>query len=200
MFTGIVSEKGSIRRIRRGAVMDIDVVAPGTTSDLDVGDSVAINGVCLTATKVRKRWFRVQAMGETLDRTDLGDLGVGDEVNLEPAARFTDRIGGHLVQGHVDGVAEVVRVDDDGGSRRVTLRADRALLRYMVPKGSVTLDGVSLTLTDVNGDAFEVALIPHTLQVTTFAEIGPGDRVNVEVDVVARYIERLLSPSTTGET
>jgi len=159
---------------------------------LKVGDSVAVNGVCLTATATGRRRFTTQAMPETTAKTTIGKVTKGEHINLELPARLTDRLGGHLVQGHVDGVAQVVRIEDDEDARRVWFTADEGLLRYMVDKGSVTLDGVSLTVVEVGRSTFQVALIPHTLEVTTLGVLTNGSHVNVEVDVVAKYVERLL--------
>ncbi len=176
---------------RRG-LLELDIEAPAIAKELRKGDSVAVNGVCLTATGAGRRRFVTQAMDETLARSTLGSLVRGRTVNLELPARLVDRLGGHLVQGHVDATAHVTRVEDDDGAVRVWLSAPDDILRYMVPKGSVTLDGVSLTVVDVGRTSFQVALIPHTLAVTTLASLAPGVKVNVEVDVVAKYVERLL--------
>lgn len=193
MFTGIVAEQGAIRRAReQKGLLELEVEAPGIAKELKLGDSVAVNGVCLTATRTGRRRFSTQAMGETLARSTLGSLERGATVNLELAARLSDRVGGHLVQGHVDGVARAVRVEDDQGALRVWFSAPEELLRYMVAKGSVTLDGVSLTVVEVGRTTFQVALIPHTLEATTLGSIRAGLAVNVEVDVVAKYVERLL--------
>ncbi len=193
MFTGIVVERGSIKRAKeRGGLLDLEVTAPSIAKDLKPGESVALNGVCLTAVETRRRTFRTQAMDETLARSTLGSLVRGSNVNLELAARLSDRLGGHLVQGHVDGVARVLRIEDQEGARRVWLAMTPDLLRYLVDKGSVTLDGVSLTVVEVGRTSFQVALIPHTLAATTLGSLEPGSEVNVEVDVVAKYVERLV--------
>jgi riboflavin synthase len=194
MFTGIVVDTGKVARAKRSrGLLELEIEAPGIARALDKGDSVAVNGVCLTATATGRRRFRIQAMRETLDRSTLDALGKGSLVNLELAARLHDRIGGHLVQGHVDGVATVARLEDDGDARRIWLVPEEILLRYLVPKGSVTLDGVSLTVVEVGRTAFEVALIPHTLGATTLSELRAGSQVNLEVDVIAKYVERLSS-------
>ncbi len=190
MFTGIVLERGEVRRVRRrGGILELEIDAPGIARELHTGDSVAVNGVCLTAVRAGRRRFSVEATPETLARSTLGNLQRGAGVNLELPARLGDRIGGHLVQGHVDGIAEVTRVEDEDGARRVWLRADHDVLRYLVRKGSVALDGVSLTVAEVGRTTFQVALIPHTLSVTTLRDLGAGDAVNVEVDVIAKYVE-----------
>lgn len=193
MFTGIVIERGTVRKAkRRRGLLDLEIEAPSIARELKKGDSVAVNGVCLTATDTGRKRFSAQAMEETLVRTTLGSLGKGLTVNLELPARLVDRLGGHLVQGHVDGTAHVTRAEDDDGALRVWLSAPDDILRYLVPKGSVTLDGVSLTVVEVGRTSFQVALIPHTLSVTTLAKLEPGAKVNVEVDVVAKYVERLV--------
>lgn len=193
MFTGIVVEQGVVRRAKkRRGLLELEIEAPSIARELHKGDSVAVNGICLTATQTGRKRFSTQAMEETLARTTLGALSKGLTVNLELPARLADRLGGHLVQGHIDGVAHVTRVEDDEGAQRVWLSAPDDLLRYMVPKGSVTLDGVSLTVVDVGRTSFQVALIPHTMSVTTLARLEPGVKVNVEVDVVAKYVERLV--------
>ena len=193
MFTGIVRERGRVASMRQepeGLRFEID--APETASQLDVGDSVSISGACLTATSVSNGRFSVTAVAETLDRTTLGQLAPEDEVNLETATRAGDPLGGHFVQGHVDAVGRIASVDDG----RVWVEAERAILRYCVEKGSIAVDGVSLTIAALRGDAFEVALIPHTLEVTTFGARQQGDRVNLEVDVLAKYVEKLIHLDT----
>jgi riboflavin synthase len=193
MFTGIVTHLGDVKRAstRRG-LLGLRIEAPAIAKELKRGDSVAVNGVCLTATSVSRKAFEAQAMGETLARSTLGDLNRGGKVNLELPARLSDRLGGHLVLGHVDGVAEIVRSEDDEGARRLWLRCSEELLAYMVPKGSITIDGVSLTLVDVGSTTFQVAIIPHTLDATTFLTLEVGSRVNIEVDVIAKYVKRFV--------
>lgn len=194
MFTGITQERGTVRRAKNRGVLELEIEAPAVARELSRGDSVSVNGVCLTATGTGRRRFTTEAVQETLSLTTLGGLRKGQAVNLELAARLGDRIGGHLVQGHVDGVATTVRLEEDEGSRRIWFEADEDLLRYMVQKGSITIDGVSLTLVEVGRSTFQVAVIPHTLGVTTFGALARGDRVNVEVDVLAKYVERLVRP------
>jgi len=193
MFTGIVRERGRVASMRQepeGLRLEID--APATASQLGVGDSVSISGACLTATAVSNGRFSVTAVAETLDRTTLGRLAPEDEVNLESATRAGDPLGGHFVQGHVDAVGRIASVDDG----RVWVEAAPEILRYCVEKGSITVDGVSLTIAALRGDAFEVALIPHTLEVTTLGAVEPGDEVNLEVDVLAKYVEKLIDRDT----
>jgi riboflavin synthase len=193
MFTGIVRERGRVASMRQepeGQRLEID--APETASQLGVGDSVSISGACLTATSVSNGRFSVTAVAETLDRTTLGRLAPEDEVNLETATRAGDPLGGHFVQGHVDAVGRIASIDDG----RVWVEAPPEILRYSVEKGSITVDGVSLTIAALRGDAFEVALIPHTLEVTTLGAVEPGDEVNLEVDVLAKYVEKLIDRDT----
>ncbi len=191
MFTGIVEELGTVvsRTGEATAVLVID--APGVAPGLGVGASVAVNGVCLTATEVDGGRFQVDVVGETLARTALGRLQPGNRVNLERALPAGGRFDGHIVQGHVDGVGTVAALADDPGGRRMTVEVTPDLLRYLVIKGSVTVDGVSLTVAGLVRGGFEVALIPHTLAVTTLGERAVGDPVDIEVDILAKYVERL---------
>ena len=192
MFTGIVEEIGRIAEVtRNGAGMRLRIEA-GLARELDPGDSVAVSGVCLSAVDPSARGFSADLSTETVARSSLGSLGAGDAVNLELPLRPSDRLGGHIVQGHVDGVGAVGQVTDQGGSRELRLSAPAGLLRYVVEKGSVTVDGVSLTVTEVDDAGFSVSLIPETLARTTLGHRAPGDAVNLEVDVVAKYVERIL--------
>jgi riboflavin synthase len=193
MFTGIVVERGSVRKSkRRGGSLEVEIEAPSVAKELKRGDSVAVNGVCLTATAAGRRRFATEITPETLAVSTLGILDRGASVNLELPVRPLDRLGGHLVQGHVDGVARIIRTEDEDGARRIWLHADDDVLRYLVRKGSVTLDGVSLTVAEVGRTSFQVALIPHTLSETTLGAADVGSTVNVEVDVIAKYIEQLV--------
>lgn len=197
MFTGIVEELGSFagstgERYRFGAGVVL--------SDSAVDDSVAVNGCCLTVVDIGEGWWEADVSAETARRTALGSLSAGDSVNLERAMRYADRLGGHIVQGHVDGVATIVR---PGPDLRVAVGPDGGLRRFLVEKGSVTLNGVSLTCFDITDDSeggceFSVALIPHTMALTTMGTAQPGDLVNLEVDVLARYVERLLGHNGVG--
>jgi riboflavin synthase len=194
MFTGIVTERGRIRRAKnRKGILELEIEAADIARALDRGDSVSVDGVCLTAITTSRKRFGVQAVAETLERTTLGALESGAEVNLELAVRLADRLGGHLVQGHVDGVATVIRREDEEGGRRLWFSAPEDLLRYLVPKGSVTVSGVALTLTEVGVTSFGVAVIPHTLDVTTLGSISTGAELNIEIDVIAKYVERFMS-------
>ncbi|HEX2196092.1 MAG TPA: riboflavin synthase [Actinomycetota bacterium] len=193
MFTGIVTHRGRVASARnRGGLLALEIAAPEIAKELHEGDSVAVNGVCLTAVGTSRRRFGAQVMGETLARSTFGDLRKGSIVNLELPARLSDRLGGHLVQGHVDAGARVVRAEDDEGARRLWLEAPDEVLRYLVAKGSVALDGVSLTVVEVGRTSFQVAVIPHTLKETTLGTVKVGSKVNVEVDVLAKYVERLM--------
>ena len=194
MFTGIVEELGSVRAFTpaEGGTR-LEISCSTVLGDAQVGSSIAVNGCCLTAVALDDGWWAADAQRETLDRTTLGGLQPGDPVNLERPVRLADRLGGHLVQGHVDAVGSVsARYPEPDGSTRLTVRAPEALLRYVVEKGSVTVDGVSLTVANVDDQGFTVALIPHTLAVTTLGTRQPGDGVNLEVDVLAKYVERLM--------
>jgi len=196
MFTGIVEELGEVRVAPTGSPARLVVAADATLPDATIGASIAVNGVCLTVVARDDATVTFDVAPETLDRSTLGRLRVGDPVNLERPMRLTDRLGGHLVQGHVDGVGTVTaRAPDGDGTVRLTVEAPPPLLRHVVEKGSVTLDGVSLTVTDVTDDQLAVALIPHTLDVTTLGRRPVGAELNVETDLIAKYIERLLEPS-----
>jgi riboflavin synthase len=196
MFTGIVEELGTVRALdRHDGGARVEVEATTVLADARVGDSIAVNGCCLTVVELGDGWWAADTVSETLDRTALGTLTVGEPVNLERPLRASDRLGGHLVQGHVDAVGHVdarTRVAD--ASTRFTFSAPPEVLRYVVEKGSVAVDGVSLTVTAVDDGAFEVAVIPHTLAVTTLGHKDTGAPVNIEVDLVAKYVERLLTP------
>ncbi|MFJ6166330.1 riboflavin synthase [Micromonospora orduensis] len=194
MFTGIVEEMGEVVRVTAtaGDSALVAVRGPLVTSDARHGDSIAVNGVCLTVVDVADGVFTADVMGETLRRSALGTLRAGDPVNLERAAALGSRLGGHLVQGHVDGVGEVLSREPAEQWETVRFRLPAALARYVVEKGSITIDGVSLTVAEVGADEFAVGLIPTTLTLTTLGAKGVGDPVNLEVDVLAKYVERLL--------
>jgi len=190
MFTGIVEELGVVREIGPARLA---VSCRTVTADSAIGASVAVNGTCLTVVERSDAHLAFDLSQETLRRTGLSRLAVGDPVNLERPVSLSSRLGGHLVQGHVDGVGEVVRIEPDGDrGARLTVRSPTEVRRYLVEKGSVCVDGVSLTVAELDGDAFSVALIPHTLNVTTLGSARPGDPVNLEVDVIAKYVESLL--------
>ncbi|MGH3134358.1 MAG: riboflavin synthase [Gaiellaceae bacterium] len=193
MFTGIVRELGRVVSVEGGAGGRALVVeAPATAPSLRAGDSVAIAGVCLTAEAVDGPTISLHAVPETLARSTLGHLSAGDPVNVEPAVRAGEPLGGHYVQGHVDAVGRVQSVEAEGEGLRVFVEAPAGILRYCVEKGSIAVDGVSLTVAELAADAFAVALVPQTLEATTLSAIAPGQEVNLEVDVFAKYVERLL--------
>lgn len=196
MFTGIVEHLGTTSDVAstdRGRRLTIQ--AGPIASGAEIGDSVAVNGTCLTVVGIGQGTLTFEVVGETLDRTSLGDVIAGSPVNLELPMAATGRFDGHIVQGHVDGVGTVRSVVDDGAGSRMWVDLPGNLLRYVVEKGSITLDGVSLTVADVDASGLEVALIPHTLAVTTLGTRQAGEKVNVEVDVLAKYVERLLGAS-----
>ena len=194
MFTGIVREVGRVVAAEGGPEDGVALVvdAPETASTVAVGDSVAINGCCLTVEETSPPRLRFHAVPETLRRTTVGALDVGDAVNVEPALRVGEPLGGHWVQGHVDGVGRVQSIEAEGEGLRVLVEAPDEILRYCVEKGSITVEGVSLTVAELHDDAFGVALIPQTLAATTLSTLVPDRSVNLEVDVLAKYVERLL--------
>jgi riboflavin synthase len=191
MFTGIVTDMGRVRAIADTARdRRFEIETAFDLSTLDLGASVSHAGCCLTIVEKGEGWFAVEVSGETLSKTNLGDWAAGGRVNLERAARLGDELGGHIVSGHVDGVGEVVSVEEEGGSHRVRIRAPRPLHRFIAVKGSITIDGVSLTVNEVEDDIFGVNLIPHTWDVTTLGGLKTGSRVNIEIDMLARYLAR----------
>ena len=193
MFTGIVKEVGTIASVEGGEDgIRLVVEASDTASKVGLGDSVSIGGVCLTVVAVEDSRLAFDAVPETLRRTSLGSLAAGAGVNLEPALAAGEPMGGHVVQGHVDGVGRVVSLEPEGDGARLTIAAEPDLLRYCVEKGSIAVDGVSLTIAALLGDGFEIALVPHTLAATTLGGLRSGDPVNLEADVLAKYVERLL--------
>jgi riboflavin synthase len=193
VFTGLVAELGRVERLDAGDEGARIRIATQLAAEISSGDSVAVSGVCLTAAEVAGAAFEADVANQTLRMSSLGGLQVGDSVNLELALRPSDRMGGHIVQGHVDGTGEIAAVQEDGISRLLTVSIPAEMRRYVVERGSVTVDGVSLTVAETSAEGFEVALIPETLQRTTLGERVPGSRVNVELDVIARYVEGLMS-------
>lgn len=196
MFTGIVQAVGRIEERIEHASGDVSLVistAAISAADIAVGDSVCVSGVCLTAVETTPAGFRADVSAESLARTTLRGLTAGSRVNLETSLTPDTRLGGHLVSGHVDGIAQVLARWDDARSVRFEFRAPEALARYIAEKGSVCIDGTSLTVNGVDGASFDVNIVPHTLGATTLGELGPGSKVNIEVDQIARYVERLLS-------
>lgn len=203
MFTGIVEAVGSVRTLRRqGAKAELVIEAPALVAGTRVGDSIAVNGACLTVTEVEERALHFEAVAETLERSALGALSEGGAVNLERALRADGRFDGHIVQGHVDGTGRVRELHREGGDVRLFVDCEASFAELLVEKGSVTIDGVSLTVVGVGAAGFDVALIPHTLAVTTLGRLSVGDAVNLEADVlgkyVKRYLERMLPDAARG--
>ncbi len=194
MFTGIVTDIGEILSVERAGVLGVRIGTSYEADNLDIGASVACDGVCLTVTDVGRdprTWFAVQASEETLSRTNLSQWEPGWRINLERSLKVGDEIGGHIVSGHVDGIAVVGDIREEGDSTRMDLDAPAELARFIAPKGSVALNGTSLTVNEVDGARFDINLIPHTKAVTTWGEARPGDKVNLEIDTLARYVARL---------
>jgi riboflavin synthase len=197
MFTGIITDAGQVRQIEKRGDTHIVIATHYDVGAIDIGASIACSGICLTVTdkgSSTDRWFAVTASRETLSKTTLGDWKTGDPVNLERPLRLSDELGGHIVAGHVDGVANILAITPEGESHRMTFEAPLSLAPFIAAKGSVALDGVSLTVNEVEGTRFGVNIIPHTLKVTTFGLAKPGRKVNLEVDLLARYVARLSKP------
>jgi riboflavin synthase len=191
MFTGIVTDIGRVRSVRQTERdRRYEIETAWDTSGIDLGASISHAGCCLTVTEKAPGWFAVEVSGETLSKTTLGDWREGDRINLERAARLGDEMGGHVVSGHVDGLGRVVSVTPEGGSHRIDIEAPAPLHRYIAPKGSITVDGVSLTVNAVEGRVFGLNIIPHTWEATTLGDLKPGDAVNLEIDMLARYLAR----------
>ena len=195
MFTGIVTDVGKVRHIEKRGDTHVVIATAYDVSAVDIGASISCSGVCMTVVdkgNAKERWFAVTASGETLSKTTLGGWKVGDPVNLERPVRVGDEFGGHIVTGHIDGTAELVRLAPEGESTRMTFQVPASLARFIAPKGSVALDGVSLTVNEVDGTRFGVNIIPHTTRVTTFGHMKPGAKANLEIDLLARYVARLV--------
>ena len=191
MFTGIVTDVGHVRAVRdTNRDRRFEIETGFDTATIDIGASISHAGCCLTVVEKGPSWFAVEVSGETLAMSTLDDWREGRRVNLERAAKVGDELGGHIVSGHVDGVGQVLDVESEGGSHRVRIRVPRPLHRYIAPKGSIAIEGVSLTVNEVEDDVFGVNLIPHTWDVTTLGELKPGSRVNLEIDMLARYLAR----------
>ncbi|HEY1854858.1 MAG TPA: riboflavin synthase [Solirubrobacterales bacterium] len=199
MFTGLVQDVGTVETLESGAEGARLRIATALGPEIGVGDSIAVDGACLTAVAADEAGFETEAMNQTLAVTALRRLATGSRVNLELAMRAGERLGGHIVQGHVDGVARVLSVEEDGFARRLRVALPPDLARYAIDKGSVTLAGVSLTVAALGEDWLEASLIPETLERTALGDAAPGDELNVEVDLVAKYVERLLSPFASKE-
>ena len=191
MFTGIITDIGSVRQLTQHGDLRVRIATGYATDTIDIGASIACDGACLTVVSTGADWFDVDVSAETLSKTNLGRWAEGKRINLERALKVGDELGGHIVSGHVDGLAEVVAIADEGDSTRVTLRAPEDLARFIAPKGSVALNGTSLTVNDVAGCDFGINFIPHTKQVTTWGDVAVGDPVNLEIDTLARYVARL---------
>jgi riboflavin synthase len=194
VFTGLIEDVGTVEAVEAGTDGARLRIATKLGPEVEPGDSVAVDGVCLTATAAASDGFDAEAMKQTLEVTTLGGLEPGGRVNLELAMKASDRLGGHIVQGHVDGVGQVASVEDDGFAKRIRVALPDALLRYAIDKGSITLDGVSLTVAALGEGWVEASLIPETLQRTTLGEAAPGRKLNVECDLVAKYVERIVGP------
>jgi riboflavin synthase len=194
MFTGIITDLGRVRRLRRGDLLDLTIATAFDTSAIPLGASIACSGACLTVVAVEPGAFSVQASVETLAHTTLGQWEVGTQVNLERSLRLGDELGGHLVLGHVDGLARIVERQSEAESVRFIVEVPIGLAPFIAPKGSVALDGVSLTVNELAQDRFGVNIIPHTLSCTTFGQAQPGQQMNLEIDLIARYVARLLQP------
>ena len=194
MFTGLIQDVGTVESLDSGADGARLRIVTTLGPEVGLGDSVAVDGVCLTATAADPRGFEAEAMNQTLEVTALGGVGAGARVNLELAMQASDRLGGHIVQGHADGVGTVVSVEADGFARRLRVGLAAELIRYAVDKGSITLSGVSLTIAALDADWVEVSLIPETLERTNLGSASAGDELNVECDIVAKYVERLVAP------
>ncbi len=198
MFSGIVEEMGAVQAIKKGlAGARFSILASTILDDLQVGDSVSVSGACLTATTVEGQSFMVDVSTETLNCTNLGTIAVGTPLNLERAMKLNARMGGHLVTGHVDGIGRLRAREQDDNTIYLTVEAPEDIIRYCVPKGSITIDGISLTINAVKGPSFTVAIIPHTAQVTTIGLKQVGDSVNLESDLIGKYVERLLQANGT---
>lgn len=192
MFTGIITDLGTLRAITRGAITRLEIATLFNTADISLGASIACNGCCLSVIDKGEGWFAFEAAQETLAITTLKDWVIGDRINLERPMRVGDELGGHIVSGHVDGIGSVIKASDDQGSLRLTVEASDNLAKYIAEKGSVTIDGVSLTVNEVEGRRFGVCLIPITQQVTNLGKVQVGRKVNLEIDLIARYVARLL--------
>jgi riboflavin synthase len=200
MFTGIIREVGRIQAVTNSGGIRLTIEAPQSTADLNVNDSISVNGVCQTVVECSGHAFSVHAVEETLRKTTLGELKAGDPVNLELPLRLSDRLGGHLVQGHVDGIGVVHSVLPEHSSHLISIELNKEFMRYVIPVGSIAIDGVSLTVARVSENRVTVAIIPHTMENTSFGRLKSGSRVNVELDLVGKYLERLLEPEGSRGT
>jgi len=192
MFTGIITDIGKVRALEKKGDTRIEITTHYNTDSIDIGASICCSGACLTVIEKKDSWFAVEASGETLSKTVLGSWALNTPINLERALKVGDEMGGHVVSGHVDGIAQVTDIYKEGDSLRVNFKTGDMLKRYVAPKGSITLNGVSLTINEVEGSCFGVNLVPHTQVETTLGKLSTGEMVNVEIDMLARYIARLL--------
>jgi len=195
MFTGIITDIGTVTAVTQEGDLRARIATGYDTGGIDMGASIASDGVCLTVVALGADWYEVQISAETVNLTNVSAWTVGKRVNLERALKVGDELGGHIVSGHVDGVAQVVSMVDEGDSTRVTLRAPQDLARFIAPKGSVALNGTSLTVNEVDGCDFGINFIPHTKEMTTWGDVAVGDRINLEIDTLARYVARLAEMS-----
>lgn len=195
MFTGIITDIGEVRALEKRGDLRARIGTGYDTATIDLGASIASDGVCLTVIEIGPDWYDVEISAETVSKTNLGDWELGKRVNLERALKVGDELGGHIVSGHVDGVADIVAMSEEGDSTRVTLRAPESLAKFIAPKGSVALNGTSLTVNEVDGCDFGINFIPHTKEATTWGDAKVGDRVNLEIDTLARYVARLAEMS-----
>ena len=191
VFTGIITDIGEILELEKRGDLRARIRTNYDTSGIDLGASIASDGACMTVISLGDDWYDIEVSAESVDKTNIGDWVVGKRVNLERALKVGDELGGHIVSGHVDGVAIVTAMEDEGDSTRVSLRAPDELARFIAPKGSVTLNGTSLTVNEVDGSEFGINFIPHTKENTTWGDVGVGDRINLEIDTLARYVARL---------
>ncbi len=195
MFTGIITDIGRIERLEKTGDLRARIATAYDTATIEIGASIACNGVCLTAVALGPGWFDVDISAETVSKTNIDEWAESTRINLERALKVGDELGGHIVSGHVDGVADLIAMEDEGGSTRMTFRAPAELAKFIAPKGSVTLNGTSLTVNEVDGNTFGINVIPHTQEVTTWGEAAVGDRINLEIDTLARYVARLAEMS-----
>lgn len=197
MFTGIITDIGKVRAIAKAGDTRFEVATAYNMAGVDIGASIACNGCCLTVIAKGADWFAVQASGETLSKTSLGQWSKGTRINLERALKLGDELGGHIVSGHIDGLGQIIAITPEGESRRFRIRVPLSLARFIAPKGSVAIDGTSLTVNEVDGADFGVNIIPHTQAVTTWGDMKVGQAVNIEIDMLARYVARLAEFGTS---
>ena len=200
MFTGIVEEIGTVKKIARGQKAYLEIQADRIFSDIHIGDSIAVNGVCLTVTGFSGKVFTADVMNETFSRSSLGSLKAGSHVNLERAMSANGRFGGHIVSGHIDGTGKIINIKKDGNAVWYKISADENIIKYTVEKGSIAIDGISLTVARVERDNFSVSIIPHTSEETILSEKKPGDTVNLENDIIGKYVERFLNFDKTEKS